>query len=61
MDDFTLANGATAIVPFTQQNCEWPDGDKFEETFIQATGKRGSALVFTGLSHHAAQQNNTHS
>lgn len=59
MDDFTVENGATACVPFTQREASWPDEDLFEQTFIQTTGKKGTILLFTGLLNHAAQENTT--
>ena len=35
MDDFTVENGATACVPFTQREASWPDEDLFDKSFIQ--------------------------
>ena len=49
LDDFTVENGATACVPFSQQNVEWPDDDEFENRKIQVTGKKGTTLMFVGL------------
>jgi len=59
MDDFTVENGATACVPFTQREASWPDEDLFDKSFIQTTGKKGTVLLYTGLLNHAAQPNNT--
>lgn len=59
MDDFTLENGATACVPYTQQEVCWPNEDEFDNNFIQITGKKGTTMMFTGLLHHAARTNNS--
>lgn len=59
MDDFTLDNGATACVPFSQQRIAWPDDNEFEKQKIQVTGKRGTTLMFVGLLQHGARTNNT--
>ena len=57
LDDFTVENGATAVLPYSQRECRWPDLEEFERDSIRVTGKKGTLFVFTGLLHHAAMDN----
>lgn len=59
LNDFTLENGATACVPFSQQVVAWPDEEEFERNKVQITGKKGTTMVFVGLLQHAARSNYT--
>jgi ectoine hydroxylase-related dioxygenase (phytanoyl-CoA dioxygenase family) len=57
LDEFTVENGATAIVPGSQKLACWPDPDRFAEGHIQVTMKRGTLLLFPALLWHAGQTN----
>eukprot|EP00048_Salpingoeca_helianthica_P016869 m.234607 g.234607 ORF g.234607 m.234607 type:complete len:308 (-) comp19688_c0_seq1:24-947(-) len=57
MDDFTLDNGATAVVPFSQREVCWPNEKLFDEQCNYVTGKKGTLLIFTGLMHHGSTAN----
>ncbi|MFO1069776.1 MAG: phytanoyl-CoA dioxygenase family protein [Geminicoccaceae bacterium] len=57
LDDFTLDNGATALVPASQRDCVWPDQDSFARRHIRATGPAGTLLLFPALTWHAGQAN----
>ena len=57
LDDFTIENGATAIVPGSQKEARWPAPDEFERRSIRVTGAAGSLLVFPALLWHASQAN----
>ncbi len=57
LDDFTVENGATAIVPASQKQARWPDPEEFARKSIRATGPAGSLLVFPALLWHAGQAN----
>ncbi len=59
LDEFTVENGATAVIPYTQLEVDWPDEATFMQRKIQVTGKLGTTLVFPGLIHHAAMSNNS--
>ena len=59
MNDFTLENGATACVPFSQRDVCWPDEEEFEERKLQVTGDFGTTMIFVGLLHHCSRENNT--
>ena len=56
-DDFTIDNGATAILPYSQRNIEWPNKEYFEENCVHVTGKKGTVMLFTGLLHHCSSKN----
>lgn len=57
LDDFTIENGATAVLPYSQKECRWPDLQEFETDSIRVTGSIGTLFLFTGLLHHAAMDN----
>lgn len=57
MDDFTLENGPTAVVPYSQREIRWPDEHQFNAACNYVTGKKGTLLVFTGVMHHASTMN----
>ena len=62
-------NGATAVVPYSQREIEWPNEQQFNQDFNLVTGKRGTVLVplctllgltpqlFTGLIQHCSTSN----
>ena len=58
LDDFTLDNGATAIVPGTQKLARYPD----EPTSLppeteRMTGRAGDVAIFFGMAWHCAMPN----
>ncbi len=57
LSDFTLENGATAILPGTHKRCSWPDTEEFERDHVRATGSAGTLVMFSGLMWHAACEN----
>ena len=56
--DFTKENGATRIVPGSQ-NWSW-DRDANEKEILQAEMRRGSVLLYTGTVLHAGGANSSH-
>jgi hypothetical protein len=59
VDDFTLENGATKLVPGTQRLVERPSDDYLERHAERATGAAGSILLFDSNVFHAAAPNTT--
>ena len=59
LDDFTLENGATALVPGSQKLCRWPDPDEFQTKHIRLAAPAGSLFMFPALTWHAGQTNQT--
>lgn len=59
LDEFTVENGATAIVPGSQQLARWPDTELFAERHIRVTMRPGALLLFPALMWHAGQSNLT--
>lgn len=57
LDEFTLENGATAIVPGSQKLARWPDPDEFKRRHIRTTMRPGTLLLFPALLWHAGQTN----
>ena len=57
LDEFTLENGATAIVPGSQKLARWPDRDEFQRRHIRTTMRPGALLLFPALLWHAGQTN----
>jgi hypothetical protein len=57
LDEFTLENGATAIVPGSQRLARWPDSAEFQERHVRATMRPGTLLLFPALLWHAGQTN----
>ncbi len=57
LDEFTVENGATAIVPESQKLACWPDKGQFAERHIRVTMKPGTLLLFPALLWHAGQTN----
>ncbi len=57
LDDFTLENGATAVVPGSQKLAEWPDPDRFADASIRLAPPAGSLFMFPALLWHAGQAN----
>lgn len=59
IDDFTVENGATRIVPGTHRVRERPTDEYFEKHAIQATGKAGGIVLFDSNLWHSAAPNST--
>ena len=58
LDDFTVENGATAIVPGSQKLGRYPtDADRKQATPDRLIGKSGDVAIFFGLIWHAAMPN----
>ncbi len=57
LDEFTVENGATAILPGSQKLACWPDPARFAQRSIRATMRPGALLLFPALLWHAGQTN----
>jgi len=57
LDDFTVENGATALLPYSQHRCEWPNTADFDHKSIRVLGPAGTLLLFPALTWHAGQAN----
>ena len=57
LDEFTVENGATAIVPESQSLARWPDAAEFAERSVRVCMRPGSLLMFPALLWHAGQEN----
>lgn len=59
LDDFTVENGGTYLLPKSHLEERKPSDDEFFTKAIQATGKRGDILIFNANVWHASAPNNT--
>lgn len=59
LDDFTLENGATHLLSYSQTEAEKPSQQDFIARADRATGKRGSILFFDSRLWHATGRNKT--
>lgn len=59
VNDFTMENGATKLVPGSHRDAERPSDDELEHRAIRATGAAGSVLLFDSNLWHAAAPNTT--
>ncbi len=59
LDDFTLENGATWLLPHSQRLAAPPDDATFYAQAVRATGTRGSLLLFDSRLWHAGGHNMT--
>jgi len=59
VDDFTVENGATKLVPGTHRLANKPEDSFLERRSIRATGAAGSILLFDSNLWHAAAPNTT--
>lgn len=59
LDDFTVENGGTYLLPYSHLKKEKPTDEYFFENAIQATGKRGDLLIFDSNVWHASAKNTT--
>ena len=61
LDEFTLENGATAVVPGSQKLARWPDSAEFTDRHVRVTMRPGALLLFPALMWHAGQTNRSDS
>ena len=59
IDDFTIENGGTYLLPHSHLKIDKPTNEIFFDTAIQAVGKRGSILIFDSNVWHASALNIT--
>jgi len=59
IDDFTVDNGATYVLPFSHKSEKSVSDDFFYKNAIRAVGKSGDVLVFDSNVWHASAPNNT--
>lgn len=59
VDDFTIENGATKLVPGTQRFSARPSDDYMERHAIRVTGAAGSIVLFDSNLWHSAAPNTT--
>jgi ectoine hydroxylase-related dioxygenase (phytanoyl-CoA dioxygenase family) len=59
VDDFTIENGATYLLPKSHLVEEKPTDEYFYKNAIQATGKRGDLIIFDSNVFHASAPNKT--
>jgi ectoine hydroxylase-related dioxygenase (phytanoyl-CoA dioxygenase family) len=57
VDEFTVENGATKLVPGTHRIRERPGDDYLESHAIRATGRAGTILLFDSNLWHSAAPN----
>lgn len=58
VDDFTVENGATGIVPGSHKENRWPSQDE-QGLAVPITGRAGSVAVWDGRLFHQVRQNHT--
>jgi ectoine hydroxylase-related dioxygenase (phytanoyl-CoA dioxygenase family) len=61
IDDFTLENGGTYLLPGSHLEERRPSDEEFFNNAIQATGKRGDILIFNANVWHCSAPNRTDS
>lgn len=59
IDDFTIENGGTYLLPYSHLKEEKPSDHTFFQNAIQATGNSGDILVFNSNVWHASAPNTT--
>jgi ectoine hydroxylase-related dioxygenase (phytanoyl-CoA dioxygenase family) len=59
LDDFTVENGGTYLLPYSHLKKEKPTDEYFFKNAIQATGKKGDLLIFDSNVWHASARNKT--
>lgn len=59
IDDFTLSNGATWVLPGGHNAPQRPTDEEFYSRAVQASGRAGSALIFDSSLWHAGGANIT--
>ena len=59
LDDFTLENGATRVVPQSHLRDTYAENDKKYDDEILITGNSGDLIVINGSTWHGSEQNKT--
>jgi len=59
LDDFTIENGGTYLLPYSHLKKEKPTDEYFFKNAIQVTGKSGDLLIFNSNVWHASAKNKT--
>lgn len=59
LDDFTLANGATQIMPSSHTRPDRPTPDEFDQAPLSITGPAGSVVLFNSYLWHRGTLNRT--
>jgi ectoine hydroxylase-related dioxygenase (phytanoyl-CoA dioxygenase family) len=59
LDDFTMANGATRVVPSSHLRAEGPERDKVYPDEVIAIAPAGTLLLFNSLTWHGGGPNHT--
>lgn len=59
IDDFTIENGATYLLPYSHLEESKPTDSEFYKKSIQATGKKGDILIFNSNVWHSSAHNKT--
>jgi ectoine hydroxylase-related dioxygenase (phytanoyl-CoA dioxygenase family) len=59
VDDFTIENGGTYLLPFSHLDKRKPSDEEFFKNAIQAVGKKGDMLVFNANVWHSSAPNYT--
>lgn len=59
LDDFTIENGATELLPASQHHIEIPTDDFFERNRVQLSCKKGTAVIINARVVHRAGVNRT--
>ena len=57
LEDFTIANGATRLVPFSHKKKEKPSNDELDLNSKYVTGRAGTVVLFDSNLWHAASPN----
>jgi len=59
VDDFTIENGGTYLLPYSHLEQRKPDDEEFFNKAIQATGSEGDILLFNANVWHSSAPNKT--
>jgi len=59
VDDFTIENGGTYLLPYSHLEERKPSDKEFFENAVQATGKKGDMLIFNSNVWHSSAPNKT--
>jgi ectoine hydroxylase-related dioxygenase (phytanoyl-CoA dioxygenase family) len=59
LDDFTIENGATMLLPNSHKVEEKPTDEEFQKNCIRAVGKKGDILLFNSNIWHCSAPNYT--
>ena len=59
LHDFTVENGATALVPHSQTKGVYPTAEEFEAQKIQIECPEGSMILFVGMIWHCSMPNHS--